>query len=77
MTINWLTTVKNYGGKRPSKVVDFNALDADRVTTKTIKLLFICYHPNLYKKNILHFQIIIYRFHVLQTFGNPYQFSRC
>ena len=36
MTINWLTTVKNYGGKRPSKVVDFNASDADRVTAKTI-----------------------------------------
>ena len=33
-------------------------------------LLFICYHPNLYKKNNLRFRIIIYRFHMFQTSGN-------
>ena len=39
--------------------------------SKNYQLLFICYHPNLYKKNILHFRTIIYRFHVFQTSGNP------
>ena len=35
--------------------------------SENYRLLFICYHPNLYKKNILRF----YRFHVFQTCGNP------
>ena len=39
--------------------------------SENYRLLFICYHPNLYKKNILRFRIIIYRFHVFQTSGNP------
>ena len=39
--------------------------------SENYRLLFICYHPNLYKKNILRFRIIIYRFHVFQTCGNP------
>ena len=34
------------------------------------RLLLICYHPNLYKKNNLRFRFIIYRFHVFQTSGN-------
>ena len=55
--------------KIPSKLVDFNASDADRVTAKIMDCY--CYHPNLYKKNILRFRIIIYRFHVFQTSGNP------
>ena len=38
--------------------------------SENYRLLFICYHPNLYKKNILCFRIIIYRFHVFQTSGN-------
>ena len=39
--------------------------------SENYRLLFICYHPNLYKKNILHYRIIIYPFHVFQTSGNP------
>ena len=39
--------------------------------SENYRLLFICYHPNLYKRNILRFRIIIYRFHVFQTSGNP------
>ena len=39
--------------------------------SENYQLLFICYHPNLFKKNILRFRIIIYRFHVFQSAGNP------
>ena len=39
--------------------------------SENYRLLFIFYHPNLYKKNILRFRIIIYRFYVFQTSGNP------
>ena len=39
--------------------------------SENYRLLFIGYHPNLYRKNILRFQNIIYRFHVFQTCGNP------
>ena len=34
MTLNWFTTVKTYGGKRSSKMVDDNASDADRDTAQ-------------------------------------------
>ena len=40
--------------------------------SENYRLLFICYLPNLYKKNILRFRIIIYRFHVFQTSGNHF-----
>ena len=43
--------------------------------SENYRLLFICYHPNLYKKYILRFRIIIYRFHVFQTSGNPSLFT--
>ena len=39
--------------------------------SENYRLLFICYHHNFYKKNILRFRNIIYRFHVFQTSGNP------
>ena len=39
--------------------------------SENCRLLFICYHPNLYKKNILRFRIIVYLFQVFQTSGNP------
>ena len=39
--------------------------------SENYRLLFICFYPNLYKKNILRFRIIIYRFHVFQISGDP------
>ena len=32
VTLNWLTVVKTYGGKRSSQMVDDNVSDADRDT---------------------------------------------
>ena len=46
MTINWLTAVKTYGGKRSSKMVNDNVSDEHRVTAYNYQLLFNRYHPN-------------------------------
>ena len=46
-------------------------LQTQIVSQRKLSIVIHCYHPNLYKKNILHFRIIIYRFHVFQTSGDP------
>ena len=46
-------------------------LQTQIVLQRKLSMVIHCYHPNLYKKNILHFRIIIYRFLVFQTSGDP------
>ena len=61
---------KTMAGKDP-QMWRISMLQTQIVHSENYRLLFICYHPNLYKKNILRFRIIIYRFHVFQTSGDP------
>ena len=66
MTINWFTTIKNYGGKSGG----CQCFRRRSCQSNNYWLLFICYYPNLYKKDILRFRMFVYRFHVFQTSGN-------
>ena len=78
MTINWLTTVKNYGGKRRSKVVDFNASDADRVTAKIIGCYSFATTPIYTKRTFYTSRLSSIVFMYFKPAGIlPYQFSRC
>ena len=70
--MNLLTTVKKkLRWEKTIKGGGFQCFRRRSCHSENYRLLFICYHPNLYKKNILRFRIIIYRFHVFQTSGNP------
>ena len=76
MTINWLITVKNY--KRPSKVVDFNASDADRVTAKIFDFYSFATTPIYTKRTFYASGLSAIIFMCFRPLGIlPYQFLRC
>ena len=62
---------RNLWREKTTKSVGFQCFRRRSCHSENYRLFFLCYHPNLYKKNILSFRIIISRFHVFQTSGNP------